>query len=758
MHSKRGQITVYIIIGIIALLSVSVFLYIRSAKVEAPVSYKPTIEQIPVEAEPIRLYVESCIADVAEDGLRRIGDYGGYYDIQDAGLRVNSFMPTEGDAVSFSPAEDSQQGMAIPYWWYMKSGNDCYESRTCQFSTQRPPLFRAQGSNSIESQLDKYVNENLGECLSSFTELSEFGFEISETGDINTRTVVTQKTVAFHVKYPLIAQKGGVTYNLNEYFVDLPLNLKEIYDLATDISNMEAKESYLEAHILNLISFYGTVDKDAIPPAYETDLDPSGGVMWMKTDVRERVGQMLASYIPLLRVTNTANFKPIIFPEGNDYSDAMNTIYNHGMHIPLINKSYRTLGVHFSSLDEWWPFYFDLNCNGELCRPEELSGAGDIMFFIQRYPFNYDLSVPVLVNINSPYAFNRRGYSFKFFLEANIRNNKIVASHMDENPIPDAEFAPTGSMLCDEDKRNSPNLTLKITDGAIGTDVEGAHVHFRCGSETCDMGETDEQGEFVSNYPVCIGGQLVVSKPGYQGASIPVNTDFQEERDIQFSIYEYMEIDVKIKKYIITKVPMVQTIATSSGPMNVTYYGWTFMPSAVSLDTYDHAIALFTRRSDTGELPFTTVADDIGDPNVEDNSKNMRIIPGRYDIEIFISNKDEMVIPEDEICVDIAGIDIKCTDLEEQRFNEEKPFFSGTTKINNVVISSTDLRNNNLMTLYAGAVDLRLVPSGSRKHKDADKATNIDPYVIRNKKKFLPLFETVEIYDPSRENRTVTLT
>ena len=73
MGFRKGQITVYMIIGIIALVSVSIFFYIRSAVVEAPQSYAPTIEQIPFEAEPIRNFVSSCVSQVAETGLNRLG-------------------------------------------------------------------------------------------------------------------------------------------------------------------------------------------------------------------------------------------------------------------------------------------------------------------------------------------------------------------------------------------------------------------------------------------------------------------------------------------------------------------------------------------------------------------------------------------------------------------------------------------------------------------------------------------------------------
>lgn len=748
MGKKKGQITVYIIIGIIALVSVSVFLYIRSVKVEAPITYRPTIEQIPVEADPIRTFVASCVAKAAEEGLKKIADYGGYTSPEKMKATVNPLIPTEGDAVQFSPGSE----LVVPYWWYMKSSNTCEKQGRCEFDSKRPNLYRGQGEPSIEGQLDEYVNENLKLCLKDFVDLAEFGFEISEAGDVDTKTVVTQESVAFLVKYPLVARKAGVTYHINEYFVDIPLNLKEIYELATSLTNLEANYTYLENYILNIISLYGGVDKNALPPLSGISFLSGGGVTWTKSDVQERAMQILTSYIPMLRVTNTRNFRILEIPEGTSHRRAKMMLWNYNMHVPLVDEEHYRLEVYFNYLN-WWNPFFNLNCVGELCRPDSGSGIGSMFsIFIQRYLFNYDISLPVLVTIVNPRAFNRRGYSFKFFLEANVRDNRGVAENMTA-PFEALPILAAGTMLCDSNKRVSPEINLTVTDRRVGTPIEGAYVQYKCGTEQCDMGRTDTEGNLVAKYPICVGGQLQVEKPGYHGALVGMSTDYMEPFAVSVRLEPYRKKDIKIRKYNFVKT----CVPYSGNGENITSCGWQLRDTPIALSNYETAIITMERIPDFGESPFVAAADYSGDRTVEDASKDVLIIPGNYDIRISTTNKNHFIIPEDEVCTDILGIEIDCTTIDAIEFGETKPFYSGGAELNNVHLSAISMDTNDIIVFYAITIGLDIVPERNRKHEDLGHVGMIDKYSIMYRNLLKPTYEKKPEYLRIRENITMIL-
>lgn len=777
MGQKKGQITVYIIIGIIALIGVGIFFYMRGITVEAPAEYKPTIEEIPVEAAPIREFVEVCLRSVAEDGLKLIGDYGGYTSFEKMRASLNPYMPTEAEAVQFSPGSD----LRIPYWWHMSADNNCEKSGTCRFASKRPNLYRLEGGTNIEEQLDEYVNENLKVCLRDFVDLEEYGFEISELGDVDTKTVVTQESVAFHTKYPLVAEKAGVSYQINEFFVDIPLRLKEMYEFATNITNAEVTYSFLEKFIKNTIALYSDVDRNALPPFGASGIDSNGGVTWMKANVEKKLKQILASNMAWLQIYRTDNFRFVLFPESDVNALGKMAITNNNNLVPLI-EDHPNHEVKFTYLD-WWNPYFNLNCNGQLCGPEKASGIGTVTFFLQRYHFNYDVSLPVLVDIVDLEAFKGAGWSFKFFLEANLRDNTILAEGLET--IGEAIDTGGGTMLCDENKRNSPEVTIKTFNGFTGYELGNVKVMYSCGNEDCYIGETDEEGELVTKLPVCAGGAVGLTKSGFLGTSAALSTTMREPAEMRLTMNPVLKRDVEVKKYKAVKgcyllyeneteaeggmgytgndseqtlfdggfeetemIPLGSptTISTTVGAGAATYScGWFLYDSKMPLNQYEEATIILNRKSDPGEDPFVAIADYTGDRELEDFSESMDIMAGYYDITINLQTKREMAIPEDERCEGgVIGIGESCGTFERVEFNRENPFASGGIELKDVRISTTNLAQNDKITFYVISIALEDAPEYMRVHEDMEEVTKIKDYSEMYKSMFLPEYEETE--------------
>ncbi|MBU2561760.1 MAG: hypothetical protein KKD17_05675, partial [Nanoarchaeota archaeon] len=59
---RKAQITVFMIVGIILLFSSALLFYIRGQIVTGiPAEFIPTIEEVPLEAQPIKVFVEDCM-------------------------------------------------------------------------------------------------------------------------------------------------------------------------------------------------------------------------------------------------------------------------------------------------------------------------------------------------------------------------------------------------------------------------------------------------------------------------------------------------------------------------------------------------------------------------------------------------------------------------------------------------------------------------------------------------------------------------
>ena len=148
---KRGQISIFIIIGIIIVLVAGILFWMSEESID-----KPILSKVPQKAMPIREYVTACLEKTTNQGLKVIGDQGGIIDIRNSGLNLD-IEPTESDAVEFFKGTNYY----IPYWYHMNSENDCVN---CQFKSHRPNLYSGQGLN-IEDQLAKYVKDNIYSCL-----------------------------------------------------------------------------------------------------------------------------------------------------------------------------------------------------------------------------------------------------------------------------------------------------------------------------------------------------------------------------------------------------------------------------------------------------------------------------------------------------------------------------------------------------------------------------------------------------------------
>ena len=70
VQSRSGQVTVFIIIGLILLLTVGVIVYFQYA-------YKK-VQTFELSEDPVTAYVQQCLVDITEEGVMLAGKNGGY--------------------------------------------------------------------------------------------------------------------------------------------------------------------------------------------------------------------------------------------------------------------------------------------------------------------------------------------------------------------------------------------------------------------------------------------------------------------------------------------------------------------------------------------------------------------------------------------------------------------------------------------------------------------------------------------------------
>ena len=695
LFSSKAQATVFMIIGIIALIATGTFLYVReqSLKEEIAPGIRIALEKVPTEFDPVKSFVTTCLEDTSVKGLKLIGKQGGYISL-DSSYSGQTFSlsqdPVNSDAVEFAPGS----GLKIPYWYYLSSQNDCQK---CKFESKRPDL--KEGQNSIQSQLSKYIENNLDGCIENFNALKERGFVIG-AGNKNVETSVTENDVVVVLDYSLNAEKGDVKSSISQFFVVLPVNLQKIYALATTITNFQMQNRFLEKAAINLISVFSGVDKERLPPLTDTRFEFGSATNWIKTEVRDKVTSLLMSYISLFQVYNTGNYERNVFP-----SQLKQSLYDDFI-VPAVDETYSDLEASFTYLD-FWPIYFDLNCNGEFCEPE--SASSDILpaVGIQRYSFAYDISFPAYVEIKDPAALGGRGYAFNFFLEANLRNNEPLPVDFEPLQLPAVSL---GSLLCDLSNRNSGDVAISVKDKGSSKPLDDVQITYTVTGETCFIGATDESGALTAKFPTgAAGGVVHFIKDDYLKKALPFDGN-SEKKNIDVKIEPINTKNIVIKKKKITK----------------TQNGWQFLDQPFDLNPKEEAILTLKRNSPLQDEEYTTGASfTLSQPS------EINIAPGSYEAAITLMLKDKLVIPERKIKTGDALTNLIAGAGEYTipgvEFSEENPFPSGGLRLN-VTLNAADLENYDTIVFYAVSPALQDIPESSRVIEDLQESNRIEYY------------------------------
>ena len=725
--AKNGQITVFIIIGLIIIFVIGTVLYLSRTQVTKEFeAVRPAVSEIPQQVQPLRDLVESCILRLGTDGLRRIGDSGGYIDT--AGFNVNPIAPTDGEAIEFSPGA----GPKIVYWWHMKSENDC--KKDCAFDTLRPGLYRSDGGNSIESQLDKYATDNLRDCLGNFEDYVKQGCQVQELGQPKVTANIAEEDVFFVGKYPLRALCGSQTFDVEDSYVSIPLNLKEIYNLATELTNFENENRILEQTTKNIIYTFSEVDTSKLPPPRALNVGPpQPGTFWIKFEVLKKLKGLLTSYIPLIQPSSVLNYNYIAAPRDARDPEAYELMYNRQFFIPL-NSTHPTLEAHFMYLD-WWEPYFDLNCNGQLCQADSGSNFFLIPFTINRYQFAYDLSYPVLVEVRNPSAFNNEGYSFKFMLEQNMRNSDAFSAETQLLPAAASDQVP--SIFCNPEQQTSGDINIYVKDGKNLKGLDEATISYLCGRTLCNLGMTAE-GNFTSKFPRCIGGTLRVTKQGYASYSAPMDVIDEEPMKADVLLEPVRYFNVTIKNYAITK--------SGKSP------DWAFKEfGLLRPPPTQTAVITLVRNGTIYDEPYTTAVELTGAESGE-----LALIPGNYKVRIMsflkgIETLDEkgmktigdLVFPADHRCIKYKkGFKTKkkCYDVptEPLVFNQTSPFPYGGADYDYTFTTSM-LRGNTRIEFRQFVMGIDKVAQNNRVIEDLDQINKVKMYATSEQDRINPV-------------------
>lgn len=611
--SKKGQITVFIIIGILLLMVLGIFAYISFMTGDTGSRQEATT--LPLQEEGIKTYVEACLQKTARDGIELIGMQGGYYKTDR--FSSNYIKPTEGESLEFFP----QSNITIPYWVYLASkNNDPYYI----LQTNTPTLRSSDGDPSVEKELEAYIDANLGSCINDFTAFRQQGMNI-EYGAPVSDVIIAEENILVGLRYKVQFKSKDATFTMERFSTELNLNLKKLYGQMLNLVELEIREGYLERNTINLIVGFSGLSEDKLPPISAADYEKGRKYYWTKADVREKIKYMLASYIPIIKVAGALNFESAVFN-----SSIRQGLYDQMILPSDLNYTYNEsvpYVIEFTYLPLWEP-YVDVTGRGVTSSkvgPESLDAPLIDFMSVNYYQLYYEVSYPVVIELYDPVAFNYEGYHFRVALEANLRDNKPI------NMTGKLPSLGSGSMLCQENQRNSGNISVAVRDYDTGELIPNATIYYSCGFRACDIG-TSARASFIANFPVCQNGLVYADKRGYYGNKEPFTTSAGQRGSVEVYLRQKHRVNVTVEKFY-------------------SWYAlnrWNVAPNPAPLDESAYVMFTIERKKDS---PADEEFIAMGFINSSNPAVEIDMISGAYTITAFHNLRQSVVIePHDAIC------------------------------------------------------------------------------------------------------------
>jgi hypothetical protein len=206
---RKGQVSVFIIIGLGLLIITGMLMYLASSQQSSIFTGGLDIQyHIKDSLEPAKNYIESCLAQVSEEPIKKIGSGGGTL-----------------NPVSYT----YYYGSKISYLGFTGHG------------TVANSMLRRQD---METELADEIEARLGNCV-NLGIFERQGFAV-EHGEPKVNVTITKNKVLLGLYYPLSFSKGNVSMTRSDFNAEISSQLGELYTISEWIVNNEAGVGYFD--------------------------------------------------------------------------------------------------------------------------------------------------------------------------------------------------------------------------------------------------------------------------------------------------------------------------------------------------------------------------------------------------------------------------------------------------------------------------------------------------------------------------------
>ena len=215
--NKRGQVTVFVIVGIVIVVSIFLVFYFLGDVFKTQTETEVVFDESSLE--PLQDYVEDCIEKHGDEALELIGKGGG-------NIEPGFYQIYYGEKLNFL----------------------CYTDNYAACVNRRPFL-----SSYIEGEIDDYLLTKLNECINLDSIRGE-GFDVQE-GEIDVETSVGKYNVIVTLDYPVTISRGDSVINENRFSKTFNIPLGRILEGVKDIVEFDSSLERVPIDNFDVISY-----------------------------------------------------------------------------------------------------------------------------------------------------------------------------------------------------------------------------------------------------------------------------------------------------------------------------------------------------------------------------------------------------------------------------------------------------------------------------------------------------------------------
>jgi len=208
VFSKKAQVSVFIILGLVILLTSTIALYVKYIYSEPvkrsglfPTGYEP---------QSLKLFVESCIKDVVIEPLNRIIEQGGSLDLEEDELI-----------------------------WY---NNERF--RLWCFNEQSGCSNRLTFRQDLEQELSQAIYQKLPSCA-NFSVFERQGYAV-DAGELKVKAILGLSDITFTIDWPVSITKPDFSTDVPSFSANIESPLGGMFVLASHIVNAEIANNFFD--------------------------------------------------------------------------------------------------------------------------------------------------------------------------------------------------------------------------------------------------------------------------------------------------------------------------------------------------------------------------------------------------------------------------------------------------------------------------------------------------------------------------------